>query len=54
MILDHKLKPYLIEVNSSPSFGSDTPLDKKIKKDLIYDTVKMLNLNAKRKAHLKK
>ena len=54
MILDHKLNPYLIEVNSSPSFGSDTPLDKKIKKDLIYDTVKMLNLNAKRKAQLKK
>jgi hypothetical protein len=54
VILDHKLKPYLIEVNSSPSFGSDTPLDKKIKKDLIYDTVKMLNLNAKRKAQLKK
>ena len=27
VILDHKLKPYLLEVNHSPSFTTDTPLD---------------------------
>jgi tubulin polyglutamylase TTLL6/13 len=32
VILDHKLKPYLLEVNHSPSFTTDTPLDSAIKR----------------------
>lgn len=32
VILDHKLKPYLLEVNHSPSFTTDTPLDAAIKR----------------------
>jgi len=31
VLLDSKCKPWLLEVNSSPSFATDTPLDKKIK-----------------------
>eukprot|EP00951_Prasinocladus_malaysianus_P049353 scaffold668775_cov45-Prasinocladus_malaysianus.AAC.1 len=31
VMLDHKLKPWLIECNHSPSFGVDTPLDLNIK-----------------------
>ena len=45
IFLDEKVKPWLIEVNSLASFGTDSPLDKKIKYDLITETILMLNLN---------
>lgn len=45
IILDEKLKPWILEVNHSPSFSTDTPLDFKIKKNLITDTIKLLNLS---------
>lgn len=35
ILLDYKCRPWLLEVNGSPSFTTDTPLDKKIKKTLI-------------------
>ena len=44
-MIDHKGKSWLIEVNQSPSFTTDTPLDFNIKKGLISDAVNMLNLN---------
>ena len=53
ILLDHKLKPYLIEVNHLSSFGTDSPLDKKIKFDLITDTINLLNLSIKRKRKTK-
>ena len=53
ILLDHKLKPYLLEVNSSPSFSTDSPLDTKIKRGLIKDTVQLLNLSGARKMKLK-
>lgn len=53
-MIDHTLKPYLLEVNHLSSFGTDSPLDKKIKHDLIYDTFNMLNLSTKRKKRTKK
>lgn len=49
IMIDHKLKPWLIEVNHLSSFGTDSPLDKKVKFDLIWDTFTMLNLSVKRK-----
>lgn len=49
IILDHKLKPYVLEVNALASFGTDSPLDKKVKLDLMKDTFIMLNLSTKRK-----
>jgi len=49
IIIDHKLKPSLLEVNHLSSFGTDSPLDKKIKFDLIWDTFALLNLSVKRK-----
>jgi hypothetical protein len=45
ILLDYKCRPWLLEVNSSPSFVTDTPLDRKIKKGLISDTFKLLNLS---------
>ena len=52
-MLDHTLKPQLLEVNQSPSFTTDSPLDYKIKKALISDTIKLLNLSIKRKLKIK-
>jgi len=49
VMLDHKLKPWLLEINHTPSFRTDTPLDKLIKKALIKDTLRLLNINAKTK-----
>lgn len=45
VILDSDLKPWILEVNHSPSFSTDTPLDFKIKKNLIADTFRLLNLS---------
>ena len=49
IFLDEKLKPWLIEVNNLPSFQTDSPLDKKIKYDIIYETIALLNLTPYRK-----
>jgi len=54
IFLDDKVKPWLIEVNALASFATDSPLDKKIKYDVIYETIAMLNLNQKRKRKMKK
>lgn len=54
IFFDEKVKPWLIEVNSLASFATDSPLDKKIKYDLIYETMAMLNLNPKRRKAYKK
>ncbi|XP_038610113.1 tubulin polyglutamylase TTLL6 [Tachyglossus aculeatus] len=46
ILLDHKLKPWLLEVNHSPSFSTDSPLDKEVKDSLLYDTLVLANLGA--------
>ena len=54
IFLDDKIKPRLIEVNSLASFATDSPLDKRIKYDVVYETIAMLNLNQKRKRKCKR
>ena len=49
IFIDIKGKPWLIEVNQSPSFMTDSPLDEKVKKGVLSDSIKMLGLNWKRK-----
>ena len=49
IILDYKARPFLLEINHSPSFSTETPLDYKVKKHLITDTIALLNLNLERK-----
>ncbi|XP_078049203.1 tubulin polyglutamylase TTLL13-like [Augochlora pura] len=44
VLIDWKLKPYLLEVNHSPSFHTDAQIDKDIKEGLLMDTFAMLNL----------
>jgi tubulin polyglutamylase TTLL6/13 len=46
-MLDEDAKPYLIEINHSPSFAAESPLDDKIKRDLLTDTFKLLNVTLK-------
>ena len=46
-MLDHKLKPWLLEINHTPSFRTDTPLDRNIKKGLIKDTLNIMNITTK-------
>jgi len=50
ILLDKNCKPYILEVNHSPSFKTDTGLDYKLKKELIMTTMYLLNLNGKRKS----
>lgn len=42
ILLDSKLKPWLLEVNISPSLSSSSPLDKRIKSVLIADTLNLV------------
>lgn len=53
VMLDHNLKASLLEVNQSPSFTTDSPLDYRIKKALINDTIKLWNLSINRKLRAK-
>ena len=44
ILIDKKFKPYLLEVNHAPSFNDDTDVDKRVKTDLITDTLRLLNI----------
>lgn len=45
----------MLEVNHTPSFATDTPLDKSIKRGLIKETLLLLNVNvATKKARIEK
>lgn len=48
-IIDHKLKPRILEVNHSPSFGIDSPFDEDVKSKVICDTLRLMNLTQKMK-----
>lgn len=50
ILLDSKAQPYLLEVNHTPSFVTDTPLDELIKKNLIKDSLILMNINTKVKS----
>jgi hypothetical protein len=49
VLIDEKLKPWLIEINHAPSFATDTPLDFKMKKDVIADAISLLGMSYKNK-----
>lgn len=44
VILDKNLKPWVLEVNVSPSLSSSSPFDKKIKTMLICDTLTLVGV----------
>jgi hypothetical protein len=43
VIIDRHLKPWLLEVNSSPSLNLRTPLDSKVKGELMEDLVRLVD-----------
>jgi len=45
VLLDRKLKPWVIEVNHSPSFSTDSKLDREIKDALIFETLTLVNFS---------
>uniref|UniRef100_A0A8C4UWN2 Tubulin polyglutamylase TTLL13 n=1 Tax=Falco tinnunculus TaxID=100819 RepID=A0A8C4UWN2_FALTI len=46
ILLDRKLKPWLLEVNHSPSFNTDSRLDREVKDALLCDTISLINVHA--------
>lgn len=50
IFLDNRARPWLIEVNQSPSFMTDSPLDEKVKKGVLVDSIRQLNLSWKRRS----
>lgn len=44
MLIDNTLKPWLIEVNHSPSMNTDSPLDLKIKGNMVADMFTMMGV----------
>lgn len=44
-MLDQKLKPWMLEVNHTPSFGSDTSVDSLVKTGLIKNTLEILQIS---------
>lgn len=49
VFLDHRLRPYVIEVNRSPSFTCDAPLDRDIKYGVVSSALKLLRLRPSEK-----
>ena len=44
IILDSDLKPWILEVNLSPSLAFDSPLDFHIKSNLLVDTFNLVGI----------
>lgn len=49
IMIDKNFKPWLIEVNQSPSFATDSPLDYDVKKSVLKDAFQLLNINQERR-----
>lgn len=44
ILIDRNLKPYVLEVNHSPSFHCDEAIDREVKDALVKDTLNLLNV----------
>uniref|UniRef100_A0A8D9BIF1 Tubulin polyglutamylase ttll6 n=1 Tax=Cacopsylla melanoneura TaxID=428564 RepID=A0A8D9BIF1_9HEMI len=44
ILLDDQLRPFVIEVNHSPSFHTDSSLDLEVKEQVLRDTFLLCNL----------
>lgn len=47
VLIDADLKPWLIEVNASPSLVADTPDDFRLKFDMLDDTLALVDLEGR-------
>lgn len=46
ILIDDMLKPWLLEINLSPSLGCDSPLDARVKSALLADTLTLVGVPA--------
>ncbi|CAL9696117.1 unnamed protein product [Knipowitschia caucasica] len=46
IILDRKLKPWLLEINRAPSFGTDQRIDYNVKRGVLFNALQLLNIRA--------
>lgn len=46
ILLDRKLKPWLLEINRAPSFGTDQRIDYDVKKGVLLNALQLLNIRA--------
>ena len=44
-MLDQKLKPWMLEVNHTPSFGADTQTDEAVKRGLLRNTLEIIQMS---------
>ncbi|CAB0014353.1 unnamed protein product [Nesidiocoris tenuis] len=51
-ILDSRLKPFLLEVNYTPSFNRNTPVDRQVKDALLSDVFKLIDLSRNEKSRI--
>jgi len=49
ILIDNDLKPWLLEINTRPSFRTETPLDKRIKKGVVKEALLLVDINPKHK-----
>ncbi|KAL1458260.1 hypothetical protein WDU94_008422 [Cyamophila willieti] len=49
ILIDNKMKPYLLEVNRSPSFNISGVIDERVKTPLLRDTFRLVNLSQNRR-----
>ena len=44
ILIDERMRPWLLEVNLSPSLATDSPLDYAIKSNLLTDTLNLVGI----------
>jgi tubulin polyglutamylase TTLL6/13 len=49
VLIDKQGTPWLLEVNHAPSFNCDTALDAAVKRTLLLDTFRLLNVTLEEK-----
>ena len=54
MLLDEQARPWLLEINHSPSLATDTPLDRELKSTLLSDTMCLCAFSAAEERVLKR
>lgn len=54
ILISESLKPYILEINSSPSFNTDSDLDKIVKCGLVKDSLKLMDFTNQRKYKIMK
>jgi tubulin polyglutamylase TTLL6/13 len=49
ILIDDKLKPWLLEINFTPSFSTGSKLDHKIKCGVVADALRLIDVSHKNK-----